>query len=267
MLFNFSFRYFRFSSIRLYNIQQRSNGIIDSFLYRSLRCAILVTFISSSLSLALNPSYSFSLHFSSLKWHDYQSSLARFPNAHGGNPWQQFCGRCALIEFFFFFFVVVLSFGVVLCWLCDQTEIQHQFHWIHSVYTFIFNRLISNEKRKCCTARQTFFSYPLDHRWSLSSQQNVLQLEALLLETYSHTQLCIRYSVFPNDNCPIALVFKHITVIRTTTYIPKSFVCIQQHQMNVCDTSIHVSLFESSLWIIYQWHTELRRYWFLSLAV
>lgn len=41
------------------------------------------------------------------------------------------------------------------------------------------------------------------------------------------------YSVFPNDNCSIALVFKHITII-ICTYIhaPKSLVCIQQ-QMNV----------------------------------
>lgn len=77
------------------------------------------------------------------------------------------------------------SSSALCCIGSDKTEIQHQFHWIHFVHTFIFNRLIFNEKRKCCTARQTSFSYPLD-QWSLSSQQNVLQLEALLLEIHTH---------------------------------------------------------------------------------
>lgn len=52
--------------------------------------------------------------------------------------------------------------------------------------------------------------------------------------TYIHTYMLYSiYSVFPNDNCSIALLFKHITII-ICTYIhaPKSLVCIQQ-QMNV----------------------------------
>lgn len=118
----------------------------------------------------------------------------------------------------------------------------------------------STKEKKCCTARQTFTSYPLD-LWGLSSQQNVLQLEALL---HIHTAYCVRYSVFYIDNCSIALVFKHIIHTRTEKLRVHT---TTNERIIISSTSIHVLLFESNLWIIYQWHTEFRRYWFLSSAV
>lgn len=209
----------------------------------------------------------FFVHFSSLKWYDYQSSLARFQYTRGKALTAILWSMCAYWIFFcflFFFLFLFLVFGVC-CIGCDKTEIQHQFHWIHSVYThsYLIDWFSTTTKTRknllfYCTTNIPFVSTRPIAQLKLQQQYVLEAWSTFTWNTHAHTYVLywvcsIYYSVFPIDNCSIALVFKHI---------PEAFVCIQQ-QMNVYSIllyiqyeRIHVLLFDSYLWIIYQWHTE-----------
>lgn len=107
----------------------------------------------------------------------------------------KFCGRCALIEFFFHFF-----FSVVFQFYRNQYS-TNSIEFISIVYVFIFNRSISDGKKRILYVLHV----------NLSTNETKAYNEPY---TPARNTFHIYYSILPIDNFSVALtVFKYINII------------------------------------------------------
>lgn len=113
----------------------------------------------------------------------------------GEKPWQQFCGRCALIKLFNVF--VLIKRNRIPISVDSST-----------IYIFIFNRSMFDKKFYCTSSAFQFF-VPFDQRYiftEILEKRTVLYLEQL--STY--TQFRFINQARMARKCAFALLFEYI---------------------------------------------------------